>query len=358
MQSARRWSVVVGLAIAATGLVLAGLTVVHLLEEHRDPLTLLLGGGIPIVAELATALGGLVIARSGFSKREAQWVLFWWVAGVAVAALMGGATVLYEHSHGVRLIDTQYVVTNNVSAGAAGGLLVGYFYARTLRRTEQLAEEHERLEVLNRVVRHDIRNDMNVVLGWLYTLEDHVDEDGRDALGRVESASEHVVELTEISREYVEIVVGDAEFELRPVPLDEVLRNEVETRRENYPDAEISLQGALPQVEVEANPMLGSVFRNLLNNAVQHNDEAVPVVDVGVDVGDDAVLVRIADNGPGVPDDRKEAIFGKGEQGLDSPGTGIGLYLVQSIVEEYGGDVWIEDNEPKGAVFTVRLQRA
>lgn len=42
-------------------------------------------------------------------------------------------------------------------------------------------------------------------------------------------------------------------------------------------------------------------------------------------------------------------------KGLDSGGTGIGLYLVNTLVDNYGGDVWIEDNDPKGAVFTVSL---
>jgi signal transduction histidine kinase len=73
---------------------------------------------------------------------------------------------------------------------------------------------------------------------------------------------------------------------------------------------------------------------------------------------EETVVVRIADNGPGVPDHRKEAIFGEGEAGLDSSGTGIGLYLVESLVDSYGGDVWVEDNDPEGAVFVVELPRA
>nr|WP_302080744.1 ATP-binding protein [Salinibaculum sp. KK48] len=47
--------------------------------------------------------------------------------------------------------------------------------------------------------------------------------------------------------------------------------------------------------------------------------------------------------------------FGKGEKGLDSPGTGIGLYLVQTLLDQYGGDVWVADNDPEGAVFVVEL---
>jgi len=104
--------------------------------------------------------------------------------------------------------------------------------------------------------------------------------------------------------------------------------------------------------------MLGSVFRNLLKNAVQHNDAAVPEVDVTATAADDTVVVRVADNGRGISDTQKERIFSKGQKGLDSQGTGMGLYLVDTLVTSYGGSVWVEDNTPKGSVFAVELPKA
>jgi signal transduction histidine kinase len=106
-----------------------------------------------------------------------------------------------------------------------------------------------------------------------------------------------------------------------------------------------------------ADEMLGSVFRNLLINAVQHNDKPVPEATVTVRDRADTVRVHVADNGPGVRDAHKEAIFGKGEKGLNSEGTGIGLHLVQTLVESYGGDVWATDNDPEGAIFVVELRK-
>ncbi len=69
-------------------------------------------------------------------------------------------------------------------------------------------------------------------------------------------------------------------------------------------------------------------------------------------------MVRIADDGPGIPDAQKEVVFAKGEKSLGSPGSGLGLHLVRTLVDQYGGDVRIEDNEPTGAVFVVSLPRA
>jgi len=65
----------------------------------------------------------------------------------------------------------------------------------------------------------------------------------------------------------------------------------------------------------------------------------------------------VADNGPGVPDDRKESVFGKSQQGRGSPGTGIGLFLVHTPVEWYGDEVWVEEYQPRGTIFSVELHR-
>jgi signal transduction histidine kinase len=65
--------------------------------------------------------------------------------------------------------------------------------------------------------------------------------------------------------------------------------------------------------------------------------------------------VRVADNGPGLPDDQKRTVFEKDVRGLDSGGTGIGLFLVRELVTRFGGSVHAVDNEPRGAVFVVDL---
>lgn len=223
--------------------------------------------------------------------------------------------------------------------------------------TKQKRREQE-LELLNRIIRHDIRNDMMVVLGWAEMLETHVDTEGEEYLQKILSSGEHVVELTEIARDYVETVVSNEDLTVEPVSLCSVIETEMSLREESFPAAVFRLDRPLPEVEVAGNSMLSSVFRNLLNNAVQHNDTETPLVEVTCEVQDDDVEVRIADNGPGIPDNKKEVVFGKGERGLGSSGTGIGLYLVQTLVAQYGGDIWVEDNEPTGTVFVVKLPRA
>jgi len=224
---------------------------------------------------------------------------------------------------------------------------------------ERLVRQRDDLELLNQVMRHDIRNDLQLVGAYAELLDDHVDEEGKAYLDVIKRNTESAVSLTTTVRDLAEVMLRE-ETEPSSVSLDRILSQQVEEVRSAYSEAVFTVEGTFPEEEVMADEMLSSVFRNLLRNAVQHNDETPPTVTVSaaIDEDDGVVEVRVADNGPGVPAAHRDEVFGKGEKGLDSPGAGIGLYLVRSLIEIYGGDVWIEDNEPKGAVFVVRLPLA
>jgi len=232
---------------------------------------------------------------------------------------------------------------------------------------QRLQEQRDGLDLLNKVVRHDIRNNLQVVLGYGELLTEHVDVDGRGHLRTILRNAESAVELTHTAADLAEVMVNPDRDPVR-ISLDEVIRTQITEIRETFDGVDVAVDGSLPTTAVLADEMLSSVFRNLLKNAVQHNDKATPEVRVSATVETDAVTVRVADNGPGVPEDLRPTIFGKGEKGLDSQGTGVGLYLVRTLVEAYGGDVWIEERSPadapaatghdEGAVFAVELPTA
>ena len=220
----------------------------------------------------------------------------------------------------------------------------------------RLEAQRNNLEILNQVVRHDIRNDMTVVRGRARMLDEYVDDAGRAHLEAVLRGAESAMDLTTTARDLAATMLStDADVE--PVELDSHVERAVEDTRSQFPDAVITAD-RIPEAKVPGNEFLQAVFRNLLTNGVIHNDKAVPEVLISTYIEDDKVTVSVADNGPGIPDNQKETIFGKGEKRLDSPGTGVGLYLVQTLVDQYGGDVWVEDNDPEGSVFYVELPLA
>jgi signal transduction histidine kinase len=208
------------------------------------------------------------------------------------------------------------------------------------------------------MLRHDIRNDLHVVSAAATLLAELVDGDeAREYVETILETVDSAVELTETAGEIADVTLTADDEHVR-VDLRETLLGELDEVRAAYPDAVVSVEGDLPETTVLATDMLGSVFRNLLTNAIQHNDRAVPEVTVSTVERDGTVTARIADNGPGVPDPRKEALFARGETGPGSGGSGIGLYLVRTLVDTYGGDVWMEDNDPEGTVVVVSLPTA
>lgn len=222
---------------------------------------------------------------------------------------------------------------------------------------QELIEQRDDLETLNEVLRHDIRNDLQLIASYAEILEDHVDDEGQEHLETISQSADNAVSLTASARDLSKVLLN-ADPPVQAVSLPAILTDELDTIRSTYPETDLSVDGGIPEMEVLAGELLSSVFRNILKNAIQHNDTETPEITVRVESVDSTVQIRVADNGPGVRDKIKDEIFGKGEKGLESAGTGIGLYLVRSLVESYGGAVWVEDNEPRGAIFVVELDAA
>jgi len=241
-----------------------------------------------------------------------------------------------------------------------------------LRLREQsiaVNQQRDQLDVLNRVLRHDIRNDVHVILAWAENLEGELPAEQEQSIEKILRAGNHVVELTTSAHDIAEMIHGEGTPDLSAVLLDRVLTDELEKRRQTHPEADISMpEPASPETRVLANEMLSSVFRNLVNNAIQHNDADEPAVTITVEDGDGVVRVTVADNGPGIPEAQRDRLFDEGERGMDSEGTGMGLFLVRRLVESYGGDVWIANRSTsaddggtdakRGVVFVVELPNA
>ena len=346
-----------GAVVAIVGAALVTVAGGHVLVEHRDPIAVLLGGLVPALLATGVVAAGVHLARSGKPPRQSVRILGWWLFGITVTATMGLAAVAYSYSHGIVVADQPFVLTNNVTARAAGGLVVGFYETRSRRRAEALETEREKLELLTRVLRHDIRNDLNVVLPTAGLIEKHGDEETLEYVRKLKRAANEAVELTDTTGTFLETLEADADRGFGPVDFQAVVDEQVERTREKYPNAVVERE-PVPAVRVLADDLFDAVVRNLLTNAIQHNDSETPHVAVRADVEDDSVVLRVADDGPGIPDDRKDEVFGRGERGLESGGSGIGLYLVDSLVADYGGEVWIGDRDPRGAVFAVRLRLA
>lgn len=222
---------------------------------------------------------------------------------------------------------------------------------------QAVTEQRDRLQVLNKVIRHDIRNEMMVARGYGDALEPHVDQDGMEYLNIVLEAVENTIDLTSRMRDLTDAMLRE-ELEPKPVNLNRVIEANVDRVRERYDKAIITVEGSTATITVLADELLDTVVHNLLQNAVVHNDKPIPRITVSVEQGTETATMIVADNGPGIPADRSGELFGEGAKGLESPGTGLGLYLVRSIVTNYDGTVSVENNEDEGCRFIVELPLA
>ena len=227
---------------------------------------------------------------------------------------------------------------------------------RRIERETRLREERDILEFVNRTLRHDLLGDLSLIEARLRMLdrnvvfEDPTHADHLDvSLDRVDDMHEFIRTM----RTYMESVL-DEDHALEAVALRPVIDEQLDDAREAHPNASAARE-SIPEVAVEADDLLGHVFANLFRNAIEHNDAETPHVVVDAELVGGVVRVSVADNGPGIPTERRESIFEQGAHGTESSGSGFGLYLVKDAVENYGGEVRVRDNDPRGTVFELDL---
>jgi len=145
--------------------------------------------------------------------------------------------------------------------------------------------------------------------------------------------------------------------------LDEVLKRCVGSVCQRYQRSGESIQLETPPAIVHASRVdLELIFRNLIDNGMKYANEEDPRVNVAIQPdGTNMVVVRVADNGHGIPHSLRHLIFGRfvrlgSELEREKPGTGLGLYIVRTMIGRLGGKIRIRDREPgPGTVFEVQL---
>ncbi|MDY7081643.1 MAG: ATP-binding protein, partial [Halobacteria archaeon] len=304
------------------------------------------GGVLPLLMSITLVLGGYWLVRSDLANAYVSRVAIWCIAGIVAMIAVMSWNVFYQRTQGALVSQSFPVFTNNVSAAALAGLLIGFYDARARMREDELREERHKLQIVNRVLRHDIRNDVNIILGMGESLRERVDADGegRELVEDLLMSARHVIDVTETVRQLIKIFTRTDEKPLEGVRLVPVLDASTEKLGAvQNAEVEVELDDVPGELEVWADNNLRYVFDGLFNNAVVYNESDEPLIEVSVDESDETVVVNVVDNGSSVPDDSKDEIFGRSEEGLESPGTRIDLYLVDRLVRRYGGQVWIED---------------
>ena len=242
-----------------------------------------------------------------------------------------------------RMVET--TVRGSQSTPTTDGVIV------TIRDVTDRYRQQQRRRVMNRVLRHDLRNDMNVVVGHAEILAETLDDEEGCHAETIEHKATNLVELGEKVRKIDQRLHGcDREFQR--IELARIVREEVQSIHETYPDAAIRTR--LEDVSIWGDTLIRTAVTNLIENAVVHNDRSTPEVDIAVGYAEESgrVELTVSDNGSGIPEAERRVITAGVETPLEHI-SGLGLWLVKWIVEGMDGELTIETKETHGSVVTL-----
>lgn len=298
---------------------------------------------LPPVLVLVTAVG--VVAYVQKSTIDAEYlgrVALWYVGGGLAFGLAGYASLRSNVMADVEFSMIQLSVANWAIGGSFIGLLLGFYDARQSNavsearaREENAKRQARRLSVMNRILRHDLRNKLTIVIGYADVLDGG---EASKAPGAIKQAAEDLLDIADRIRNLHTVTEEQAP---QPVNLADYVRHALDDIRETYPSVQITT--ALPDhVQAVTYPEIAANIHDLLQNAVVHNDheESDIVIDVELkylrEDTEYAELV-IEDNGPGIQPDEQVILEEGGETQLNHS-LGTGLWLTRWVIEESNGD--------------------
>ena len=257
------------------------------------------------------------------------------------------------------LLSSSPIAPDDLSAGVT---FTALDITKRKRAEDEVKEAKSQAEFYLDLMGHDINNMHQIALGYLEMARDMNHEAGESEF------MDKSIEVLQRSARLIRNVrklqkVHDAVFQLEPVDVAKVLAD-VLKEFGSVPNKAVKLNlNGCEHCRVRGNELLHDVFANLVSNAIKHTGDHADI-NIDLNLVEENVhrycRVMVEDNGPGIPDDFKGKIFNRLSKGTNkTKGMGLGLYLVKSLVESYGGRVSIEDRMPgdhtQGAKFGVML---
>ncbi|MFB6251368.1 MAG: PAS domain S-box protein [Halobellus sp.] len=214
------------------------------------------------------------------------------------------------------------------------------------RDVTESVRQQQRLSVLDRVLRHNVRNRMNVVTGYAAQLTQHEDESVRNVAERIARAGEDLLQQSETARNFRQIIDSTSQA-LGSRDLVDVATEAIEEISSAYDDVEIRTEFPdTAPVHADESIKLGIV--ELVENAAEHG---TPPVTITITADEGWTSLSVTDEGPGIPIEERNVFRADEERPTEHSG-GVGLWLVRWTTERVGGRVLYDDANPA----TVTLQ--
>ena len=268
----------------------------------------------------------------------------------------------------LRAYDPSYPVTFGIMFLVA--LITGSLasrmkeYAReSAQAAMQIEKEQLRADLL-RSISHDLRTPLTSISGNASTLLSNENEFSQETrmqiYGDIYDDSMWLIKLVENLLSVTRIEDGRMDLRMSAELMDEVIAEAMRhtDRNRDGRKIEVSSDEEFILGKMDAR-LIVQVVINLVDNAVKYTPEGAQIR-IHTGKKDGMVVVSVSDTGPGIPDEQKSKVFDMFYTGTNRAADGrrslgLGLGLCRSIIRAHGGEIWVSDNKPQGAVFTFTL---
>ena len=311
---------------------------------------------------VATAAIALVATAHGLAKGSSY---RWLVGSSSALILWGGSWLLLSQENELVVIANSWLrVIPLVSALL---LLVGVLATQRLevsrmRRTTDRADQvlGGRAEIAS-VIAHDVRSPVSsiksIAASTIANYERFDDAQRLEFMGMIDSEAQLVLDVVHQMSVALKVDAGALELVRRPIALAAVVRQAVDDATTG--DRTIDVEPA-PGLEANVDAKwLAEAVRQGIDNAVGFSADGTSVK-VAIDAADGDLSITIQDEGPGIPEERREQVFERFGRWRpagyeDVPGSGLGLFICRGIVREHGGDVTIDGAPGRGTILRISL---
>lgn len=329
-------------SITTLGLLLIYPIIPHFIMESTPLIGKLTSGFALVLASTITTAGIWLYYNPDMTAAETTRVAKWNFITVTLQSIAIMFIVLYDYkttgSH-----DFHIFFTSVLLASSAFITTILTIHDVNGIRAPELNRERQKLAVLNRILRHNLRNKANVIQGF----SEEINKETNNKLieqysNKITANIEEISSFGENANQIQELIEGNATTSERLEPIDRILERTITPIKTNYTNATITIDAG--NTQVLTNNYLPIAIEHIVKNAIEHNDSN-PEVTITVEEHKYAVDIHIEDNGPGIPQSEINVVTGTEKITPTTHGSGFGLWSTKWILNSLNGALEFEQTE-------------